>query len=255
MIARVRTVTTFAGADPATFMADKRKTIFAGIGPDTLMKFHDRARLLTTAGAKPFLRAAVTFPGHDCELFFDIEDDPLRGICYLHGFIERRNRDNATERFTPFFAEEATPAAEKAAFAAAMAYWRERRPCAVYYYSKHERTYYRVLQEKYPDVCTQEEIEQLFDPVHAVDLYYDVVRKATEWPTNDHSIKTLAKYLGFAWRDTHPSGAASIEWFNRWIETRDPQIRQRILDYNEDDCRATRVLLEGIRALPQMSVS
>jgi len=26
-------------------------------------------------------------------------------------------------------------------------------------------------------------------------------------------------------------------------------MRQRILDYNEDDCRATRVLLDGIRAL------
>jgi predicted RecB family nuclease len=61
--------------------------------------------------------------------------------------------------------------------------------------------------------------------------------------------KALATYLGFSWRDTDPSGAASIEWFNRWIETDDTSIKQRILDYNEDDCRATRVLLDGIRAL------
>jgi predicted RecB family nuclease len=71
--------------------------------------------------------------------------------------------------------------------------------------------------------------------------------KATEWPTKDHSIETLAKYLGFTWRDTHPSGAASVEWFDRWCRDRNPVIRQRILDYNEDDCRATRVLLDGIR--------
>jgi hypothetical protein len=44
---------------------------------------------------------------------------------------------------------------------------------------------------------------------------------------------------GKDWRDAHPSGAASIEWFDRWIKTGDPAIRQRILDYNEDDCRAT----------------
>ena len=43
--------------------------------------------------------------------------------------------------------------------------------------------------------------------------------------------------------------AASIEWFHRWVETGDKDIRQRILDYNEDDCRATRVLLDGIRQL------
>jgi hypothetical protein len=37
----------------------------------------------------------------------------------------------------------------------------------------------------------------LIRPVCAVDLYCDVVVKATEWPTRDFSIKTLAKYLGF----------------------------------------------------------
>ena len=70
----------------------------------------------------------------------------------------------------------------------------------------------------------------------------DVVKKATDWPTWDFSIKTLAEYLGFYWRDTHPSGAASIEWFQRWVEDRNFATRQRTLDYNEDDCRATRVL-------------
>jgi hypothetical protein len=38
-----------------------------------------------------------------------------------------------------------------------------------------------------------------------VDLYYNVVHKATEWPTSDYSIKTLAKHLGFEWRDAYPS--------------------------------------------------
>lgn len=94
-----------------------------------------------------------------------------------------------------------------------------------------------------------DELEALFHPAKAIDLYYDVVLKATEWPTWDFSIKTLATYLGFQWRDTHPSGAASIEWFDRWIKTGDTAVRRRILEYNEDDCRATRVLLDGIRAL------
>ena len=85
---------------------------------------------------------------------------------------------------------------------------------------------------------------------NAFDLYYDVVRKYSEWPTKDYSIKTLAKYLGFTWRDIHPSGSASIEWFDRWIQSGDPAIKQRIIEYNEDDCRATRELLDGLRSLP-----
>ena len=122
-------------------------------------------------------------------------------------------------------------------------------PCVVYYYSKYERTIWRKLQASYPTICTADDIEDLFHPSQSVDLYYDVVKKATEWPTRDHSIKTLAKFLGFRWRDTNPSGAASIEWFDRWTQTGDATIKQRILDYNEDDCLATRVVLDGIRAL------
>jgi predicted RecB family nuclease len=66
----------------------------------------------------------------------------------------------------------------------------------------------------------------------------------------DHSIRTLAKFLRCHWRDNNPSGAASIEWFNQCVVTTgDGAIKQRILDYNEDDCRATRLLLEGNRGL------
>ena len=119
----------------------------------------------------------------------------------------------------------------------------------IFHYSKYERTIYRKLQDKYPDVCSADDIERLYAPPKTVDLYTDIVLKATEWPTRDHSIKTLAQYLGFTWRDTHPSGAASIEWFDRWCRDGDPAVKQRILDYNEDDCRATRVLLDGIRSL------
>ena len=43
--------------------------------------------------------------------------------------------------------------------------------------------------------------------------------------------------------------AASIEWFDRWLRTGEPAVKQRILDYNEDDCVATRVVLDGIRTL------
>ena len=175
--------------------------------------------------------------------------DPMRDICYLHGFVVRNHEGIANEQFIAFFADDETPDSERAAFTKAIDFFRDSQPAVMYYYSKYERTFYRKLQARYPDVCSGDEIEILFDPTRAVDLYNDVVTKATEWPTRDHSIKTLASYLGFRWRDANPSGAASIEWYHRWIETKDSTVKQRILDYNEDDCKATRVLLDGIRVL------
>jgi len=244
----VKSVHELAGINPAGFISGK-KTVFSGIGPATLEKIQARAKLLTTKDAKPYLRAPVVLPVSALELFFDLEVDPMRDVCYLHGFVERRSGNTKAEKFVPFFANDPTDAAEERAFADAWRYIQASQPCSIYYYSKYERTLYRKLRAKYPHICTEAEIEALFNPASAVDLYFDVVLKATEWPTHDFSIKTLAKYLGFAWRDTHPSGAASIEWFDRWVRTRDPNIRQRILDYNEDDCRATRVLLDGIRGM------
>jgi predicted RecB family nuclease len=229
---------------------EQGKSVFAGIGARALETFHERAKLLSTEGGKPYLRRPVTLPPSEKELFFDIEVDPFRDFCYLHGFVERRGGNNKAERFVSFFADSVSPAEEKRAFADAVLYMRSAQPCTIYYYSKYERTIYKKLLHKYPDVCTETELEALFDPTHSIDLYFDVVLKSTEWPTRDYSIKTLAQYLGFNWKDTHPSGAASIEWFDRWVKTKNPEIRQRILDYNEDDCRATRVLLDGIKELP-----
>jgi predicted RecB family nuclease len=242
------TIATLATSNPDEFIQG-RKTVFRGIGPDRLRLFQARAAILKASPPKPYLRAPVVLELAPVELFFDVEVDPLRDVCYLHGFVERRNGDNSTEVFVPFFAEEPTLAAERNAFAAALDFLAARAEAVIYFYSKYERTTYRKLQQRYPDLCTPEDVEGLFEAPRAVDLYGDVVLKATEWPTRDQSIKTLAKYLGFEWRDLHPSGAASIEWFDRWCRERKPEVRQRILDYNEDDCRATRVLLDGIRNL------
>ncbi len=248
MLSKVGTITEFASTNVDAFITGK-KTVFNNIGPDVLRKLHERAKLVTSQNPQPYLTAPLTLPHSDIEVFFDVETDPMRDFCYLHGMLERRVGDNSIERFDAFFADDLTANAERETFAQAWAYLCARPTAIIYFYSKYERTIWRTLQQKYPDVCTADEIEALFDPARSVDLFYDVVQKATMWPTRDHSIKTLAKFLGFQWRDTNPSGAASIEWFDQWVQTGDPAVRQRILDYNEDDCRATRVLLDGIRAL------
>lgn len=248
LIVRIPTISELAAIKVDAFLtANGKKTVFPQIGPSTLAKLHDRAKLVKSVSPRPYLIAPVALPVADLEIFFDTETDPMRDVCYLHGFIERHDGDNTTERYIPFFASGTSAADEEEAFAAAWAYVHERPKAVLYFYSKYERTQWRKLRERYPRVCTEAEVEAVFDPDRAVDLYNDVVMKCTEWPTRDYSIKTLAKYLGFHWRDAHPSGAASIEWYDRWVQTGDPAVRQRILDYNEDDCRATRVLLDGIR--------
>jgi hypothetical protein len=93
------------------------------------------------------------------------------------------------------------------------------------------------MQRQYPEVITESELEGFFGHPHVIDLY-DVILKKTDWPLSSYSIKDIAAYLGFRWRDKTPSGALSIEWYNEFLETRDPEVLARILRYNEDDCKA-----------------
>lgn len=242
------TVQALADCVPDAYV-EKKKTRFAGIGPDSLIKFHARAKLLKTPDAAPYLKAAVNFPITQLEIFFDIEADPMRDLVYLHGFVEREHGLPATSRFIPFFAEGVAPADEELAFEMAWRFLTVRvKHATIYYYSKYERTAYRKLADKYAAVCCRADVDEVFALPAMIDLY-EVVRSCTEWPTFDQSIKTLAQYANFRWRDSQPSGAASIEWFHRYIEQRDPAVKTRILEYNEDDCLATGVLVDAIRQM------
>lgn len=114
MIDKIPTIADLAAVNATSFIRGK-KTDFPGIGPDTLEKFVARAGLIATKGSA-FLRAPVSLPVTSKELFFDIEVDPMRDVCYLHGFVERNSGDNDAERFVAFFAEAPTPEAEKKLF-------------------------------------------------------------------------------------------------------------------------------------------
>ena len=248
MQSHFKTIGDLANRDLNDFIQGK-KTIIPGVGAATLEKFQERAKLLNQPGTGPYLKGKIDLPSSETELFFDVETDPMRDICYLHGFVERHKSDPQTEKYAAFYANQPKPDDEHSAFEQAWNYIQSRMPCVIYYYSPYERTTWRKLQNRYPDVMTEDNVENMFSSDVAVDLYLDVVKSKTEWPTNDYSIKTLATYLGFKWRDEEPSGAASIEWYHRWVEKGDVAIKQRILDYNEDDCFAMCVLLDAIQKM------
>jgi predicted RecB family nuclease len=247
LMAKFATLEELAGANIETHINGAKA--LPGIGADSLRTFHARAVLATTKDAKPYLKKAISLPLVRTELFFDIETFPMKDFCYLHGFVVRYKGEVVSESFHSFFADELSANAERTAFASAWSFLQEHAAAAVYVYSSFERTTYRKLAAKYPDVCAVAEVETFFAGSLVKDLYTDVVRSGSEWPTMSFSIKSIAKFLGFDWRDTHPSGAASIEWFHRYSQTKDPELRQRILDYNEDDCRAMRVLVDAIKLL------
>ena len=87
------------------------------------------------------------------------------------------------------------------------------------------------------------------EPSEWIDLH-DVIKHQiqTDGPLG---LKKLAQATGFSWRETNPSGEASMTWYEHAVEsTNEAAIlaRTRLLEYNEDDCRATRALREWLNS-------
>jgi predicted RecB family nuclease len=85
------------------------------------------------------------------------------------------------------------------------------------------------------------------DPPAWVDLHEQAKRQIqTEGPLG---LKQLAVAAGYHWRDPNPSGEASMVWYETACRDDSPDAlasRQRIIAYNEDDCRATKALRDWL---------
>ena len=112
---------------------------------------------------------------------------------------------------------------------------------AVFYvYSPKERSSLPRLMERYDldPMVYEQYVNSEFD------LYTDLVVKCSAWPSYTYSIKSIAKLIGFSWRDPDPSGANSIAGYSEYIKVPSRrEILQRLLglrrrqpgdDYNQE---------------------
>jgi predicted RecB family nuclease len=91
---------------------------------------------------------------------------------------------------------------------------------------------------------TLDELAEFTEHERYVDLLSYMKAK---WISNDgYSLKVMAPAHGFSWGDADPSGLNSIDWYTEALETGDPNLIERILAYNHDDCRATVALRKAV---------
>jgi len=202
----------------------------ANIGTDVAAQLQLQARAVWLQ--QPQLKSLPPLndlPDAPVELYFDIEAEPERDLDYLFGVLVVTPD---SERFVAFLAE--TPEDERAAWEAFLAFV-ERYPRApIYHYSPYETDAIARLARRYATPRARAE------PVLArcLDLHRTVTRAVT-LPVESYSLKALAQWLGFTWRDPEASGEQSVCWYDRWLHGGDRALLAAICRYNEDDCRAT----------------
>jgi len=170
-------------------------------------------------------------PTADIEIYFDIEAEPEINVDYLLGILIVDRQAN-TEIFYPFLAEK--PEEERTIWEQFLAKVSVYTEAPIFHYSPYEVETIKRLAQLYNS--PKEKIEPLLS--RCVDLHKLVVSSII-FPVESYSLKSIANWLGFTWRDRGVTGDQTVCWYDQWLNTGDRSLLAAILRYNEDDCRAT----------------
>jgi predicted RecB family nuclease len=203
------------------------------------------------------------------DVFFDFEGDPLweearlpgedqaraMGLDYLFGWVERPGPGDGTPPFHGLWADDL--AGERAALVEFVDYLNARRQTYpdlhVYHYAAYEKTHLLSIAARHG--VYEDEVDQLLRDGVLVDLYA-VVRSCLRISNRSKSIKKLEPlYMqDDPAREGVTSATASVTEYAEYAKLaaegaeRAVELKQRILDYNEYDCRSTLRLLQWLRS-------
>ena len=221
-------------------------------GEARLRRAHHRATLMH-AGVELERQSEgpIELPTHALEIDVDIETSADDRV-YLWGFLVDDGQTRTYRHFSSFADLDA--ATECALAGEAFTWLRELtrgRDAAVYHYSDYEVIRLNRLAARCDDEVSG--WARTFAADHFVDLF-DLVRQHF-FGANGLGLKVVASAVtGFAWRDEDPGGLNSQRWFDEAVHDERPEVRaaaqRRVLEYNEDDVRATWHLRRWLREQP-----
>jgi predicted RecB family nuclease len=223
-------------------------TAIKGIGDKTAIKYVNTAKAIHSGTHNIIDTDKINFPQRKVEIFLDLEgidptmaEDGIPQIDYLIGILVR---ENSEEKYISFTAKNTN--LEKEMLLEFLDFLRDQKDYVIYHYHHYEKTHMTKMMEKYEiDNATQNLL---------LDNLIDIHKVATDsvvFPTYGNGLKQIAPYLGFSWRHKDVSATESISIYLEYIQ--DPEGRekefQKVIDYNEDDCIATRVIKDWLASI------
>ena len=210
-----------------------------GVGKKTATNYLNSARAIS-GGQCVRKDGKIDLPEHSTEIFLDLEglnavfDDTLTD--YLIGILVRKD---GKESYRAFIAERKR---EDVMLKSFLDFMGGQEDYAMYHWHHYEKTHLRKMMERHG----MEEY-RLLEPDVMIDLS-PMATNAFAFPTYKNSIKDIAKWLGFEWRHGDVGATSAIALYLNYAD--DPESNKDemrlVMDYNEDDCIATRVVKDWL---------
>jgi len=214
-------------------------TKIKGIGNNKAEKFITTAKAIQAKTHIITDKGMIDFPERKVEIFLDLEGidpttaaDGIPQIDYLIGILVRVD---SKENYISFTAKEAKEDAEKEMLLEFLEFIKKQTDYVSYHYAPYEKTHLTTKKTV---------LDYLID-------VYKVARNSVAFPTYGNGLKQIAPYLGFSWRHKDVSATESISMYLDYVDnSEEGKVKfQKIIDYNEDDCIATRVIKDWLVSL------
>lgn len=186
---------------------------------------------------KPVLREAGHFPPpvKKYNLYFDFEATETFtknnvSFVYLIGIWDKEE-----DKYVSFVAK--TPEEEIKIFEQFYDYIKDFSDTALYHWTEYEVKKMKNLAGKNPQDAAK--LKALCS------ICYDLkvsVNKQFYLPAPSFSLKAAAPAFGFNWRQDDCGAMDSMVYFTNWLKTGNQDLLNKVLMYNEDDCKAMLVL-------------
>jgi predicted RecB family nuclease len=184
-------------------------------------------------------------------VFLDVEGLPDRDFYYLIGIRIQAAEGSVQHRFWADDAKE-----EKLIWNDFLGVLSEIENPHLIHYGSYETTFLKRMCERHGRPPADSQGATAVD--HATNLL-SFIYAQIYFPTYSNGLKEITGYLGFRWSGSLTSGLETIVCRHRWEASRDPTLKQTLLDYNRQDCEALELvansLVELNRAAPADSKS
>lgn len=190
---------------------------------------------------KPIWRKKGLFPPplKKYNLYFDFEATETftkdnKSFVYLIGLWDKEE-----DKYVSFVAK--TPEEEITIFEQFYNYIKDFKDTVLYHWTEYEVRKMRKLASAWPKYATH--LNALCDICHDLKV---TVNDSFYLPAPSFSLKAAAPAFGFNWRQDDCGAMDSMVYFTNWLKTSDTNLLNKILMYNEDDCKAMLILEQAL---------
>jgi len=176
-------------------------------------------------------------PTPETRVYFDIEGISDRDFYYLIGIVVVKN---GTERHQAFWID--SEEEQETMFIRFIEYIEELSNYHLFHFGNYEIAALKQMRDRLPE-SLQVSLDSILKKCFNV---LSIIYPHVYFPTYSNGLKEIGNILGYKWKEVEALGIDSIVWRTKWEEEKDQILKEKLIQYNKDDCLALKKIYDLI---------